>query len=47
MVEERRLVMVREPQVEDPCGVECAVKTISTTVKKASKKEVETCFCMV
>jgi hypothetical protein len=27
-----------EPQVEDPC---CVVKPIGTTVKKASKKEVE------
>jgi hypothetical protein len=29
--------MVREPQVEDPC----AVKSIGTTVKKPSKKEVQ------
>jgi hypothetical protein len=31
--------MVREPQDEDPC----VVKPICTTVKKASKKVVETC----
>jgi hypothetical protein len=41
MVEERRLVMVREPEVEDPC-VECRVKPICTTVKMVSKKVVET-----
>jgi hypothetical protein len=32
--------MAREQQVEDPC---CTVKPIGTTVKKASKKIVETC----
>jgi hypothetical protein len=31
-----------EPKVEDPCCVECTVKPIGTTVKKASKKVVET-----
>jgi hypothetical protein len=36
--------MVWEPQVEDPCGVECVVKPIGTTVKKASKNEVEISF---
>jgi hypothetical protein len=44
MVDERRLVKVREPQVEDPCGV---VKPIGTTVKVASKKVVEKIFYMV
>jgi hypothetical protein len=32
MVEKKRLVMVREPKVEDLCS---AVKPIGTTVKKA------------
>jgi hypothetical protein len=32
--------MDREPEVEDIC---CVVKPIGTTVKKASKKEVDTC----
>jgi hypothetical protein len=36
--------MIYEPQVEDPCGVECIVKFTSTTVKMASKNVVETSF---